>query len=92
MEIKNERINLKEKINLIINPENRLLKLNKELKDLNEEKKIIEEIIFYKELDKNIIYQIILKNNNNNLEININNYNNKPYSNYLFLFRNFTKK
>ena len=56
-----------DEINLLLNPENKLLKLNKELKDLNEEKKTIEEIIFYKELDKNIIYQIILKNNDNNL-------------------------
>ena len=86
MEIKNERINLKEKINLIINPENKLSKLNKELKDLNEETKTVEEIIYYKELDKNIIYQIILKNNDNNLEIYINNYNNKPHSNYFSSF------
>ncbi len=86
MEIKNERINLKEKINLIINPENKLSKLNKELKDLNEETKTVEEIIYYKELDKNIIYQIILKNKDNNLEIYINNYSNKPHSNYFSSF------
>ena len=84
--LKNDRINLREEINLIINSENKILQLNKEIKDLNEEKKTVEEIIYYKELDKNIIYQIVLKNNENNLEIYINNHNKKPLSNYFSSF------
>ena len=75
-----------DEVNSIINPENRLLKLKKELNDLDEEKKTIEEIIYYKELDKNKIYQIILKNKDNNLEIYINNFNDKPYSNFFSSF------
>ena len=87
--IENEKrieIEFHNEINSIINPENKISKLNKELKELNEEKRTIEEIIYYKELDKNIIYQIILKNNNNSLEIHINNYNDKPFSSYFSSF------
>jgi len=63
-----------------------MLKLKKELNNLNEKTKTVEEIIYYKELDKNKIYQIKLTNKDNTLEIYINNYNDKPYSNYFSSF------